>query len=239
MAKNTKEKLDEPKSSLNFQNFKKGLISLGIVGLIGLLADFLGIFSFFKPDVTKIENQTNINKQDNSVNTLTYNTQITNQNNFIDRTKYNSQTINQFFPNQNNISEDKTKVIGDISKAVNYYNDNKLDLALEYMNKYQSPPKGLDPTFFYTLKANILFFRHNYDSSYYYHRLAYDIDKNSKSLELRKLKGLTIAYIHMQSCGYTLHDLKNIEVKPHVTVYDLGFKEIEMPTDGWIYEKGI
>lgn len=188
----------------------------------------------FNPQKSKIKNQNNISNQNNSVNTTNFNNQTINQNNFIDKSTYNSQTINQIIP-ATTTSETKSNAQSDIAKAVSHYNNAELDLALGYINKYNSPPSDINSTFFYTLKANIFFYKTNYDSSYYYHLLAFNSDKNSKYLDLPKIRGLTYAYSNLKTNGYSLKDLKNIEMnkRTNMIIYDLGFRKIEMH-NGWI-----
>ena len=243
MTKTTRKASKRQTGLSTFEKIKRALLGISVIGLIGLASDFLGFVSFFNGDEPEVKNQINVNSLDNSLKANTYNYQIINQKNFIEKTTYNNcEIINQSIPvsaSASKIDTIKSKISSDnqsdIEQAMNYYCKNEFNLALEYINKYNSAPNNVDLIFFYSLKANIFFFNKDFDKSYQYLLLAFKTDKNSKHLDLPKLRGLIYAYAHLKSNGYTLKELKNIEISKDkkMVIYDLGFKKIEMH-NGWI-----
>lgn len=221
------------------KNVKKAILSIGIVGLIGLTADFFGILSFFKSSETEVENQynvgnlekldnsTNYNDVDNSININNYN----NQTNYIDKSTYKTQITNEIVRVDTFVQEVENSLERNISKAIKYYNNGSLNLALRILNKYDHIPEELDSVFFYTLKANTFFYLSKFDSSYHYHLLAYNTDKNSEFVDYGKLKGLTYVYGHLRPSSYQLKDVKSIKMSENGTkfIYDVGDRKIEMP----------
>ncbi|MBN8684787.1 MAG: hypothetical protein J0L99_19200 [Chitinophagales bacterium] len=240
MNKNQKNKSSETSSLLQgWSNLKKTIVGVGVLGLIGLLADVLGLISFFDDGEPKVNNQTNITNPDNSVNkTEIYDhsvnsTIVKNNTNFIDKSTYICEVTNQVIVSASAPVEgnnDKSSLI----KAANYFCENKNTLAYEYISRYDEPPSGIDPVAFYTLKGNIIFFENNYDLAYQYLLKAFYIDKKSKYLDLPKLRGLTYAYGHIRMAGYTLKDLKGIEMLNNdEIIYDIGSRKINA-YNGWM-----
>jgi hypothetical protein len=222
-----------------FNNYTKIFASVSLIIIVTL---------FVLQSKPEIKTQYNVSNVDNSTNTNNY--QTINQNTFIDKTEYNNcQIIHQTTTVSANKTSSNEKVSktqapqkenesdeqSDVAKAMKFYCNSEYKLALDFINKYQSPPNNVDLVFYYTLKGHILFFNKNYDESYKYLLLAFNADKNSKHLDLPKLRGLTTAYGHLKSFGYTLIDLKNIEISKDKkkVIYDLGFKKVE-GYNGWV-----
>jgi hypothetical protein len=232
MKKNKKNNPPETSMSQGWSNLKKTIVGIGALGLIGLIADVLGLVSFFGPDEPKVTNQTNINNPNYSTNTSVVNdysissTVINKNTNFIDKSTYNCEVTNQIIVSSSN-SEGNHNVTGEIIKAANYFCDNNNQLAYEYISRYDVPPPGVNPVGFYTLKGNIVFFEKKYDLAYQYLLKAFYLDKSFKYLDLPKLKGLALTYAQLLQHGHNLKDLKNIEQIGKKYVFDVGSKKIE------------
>jgi hypothetical protein len=223
--------------SQDWSNLKKTIIGIGAIVLIGLLADVLGLGAFFGYQKSRVVNKATNANSDDSVNKALINdrplnsTIVKNDSNFIDKYTYICEVTSWDIINAckaAGINNDKAGLI----KAAMYFCENKNSLAYEYIIRYNAPPSGIDSVAFYTLKGNIVFFGHKYDLSYKYLLEAYYINKNSKYLDMRKLRDLTVTLGQLRNSGYSLEDIKGIEIiSLNNLIYDLGFRKVRSSDD--------
>lgn len=223
--------------SQGWSNLKKTIIGIGIIVLIGLLADVLGLGAFFGHQKSRVVNKATNANADDSVNKTLIDDRVINlitvKNDpiFINEDSYICEVTCWDIINACKAAGTNNDKAG-LIKAAMYFCENKNSLAYEYIIRYNAPPSGIDPVAFYALKGNIVFFENKYDLSYKYLLEAYYINKNSKYLDMRKLRDLTVTLGQLRNSGYSLEDIKGIEIiSLNNLIYDLGFRKVRSSDD--------